>query len=216
MSGRKQQQRISAIKHPFLRRCRPWESRSPPGFTLSVDICEEYFRNGQELPDDVPELLRQGLAFIERSTGLQFGTGRRPLLVSARSGASVSMPGAMETILNIGLNRRTLRGLVAQTGNPKFAWDWYRRFLENFGTVVFSHDPEIYRKIEHLTMDREGVPDDAGLDFAALNPSRSSTNRCTRGRTGSGCLTMSSPSLNSRQRQFSSHGTANGRGCSGA
>ena len=69
----------------------------PPGFTLSVDICEEYFRNGQELPDDVPELLRQGLAFIERSTGLQFGTGRRPLLVSARSGASVSMPGAMET-----------------------------------------------------------------------------------------------------------------------
>jgi pyruvate,orthophosphate dikinase len=140
----------------------------PPGFTLSVDICEEYFENDRVLPDDVPELLRQGLAFIERSTGSRYGADRRPLLVSARSGAPVSMPGAMETILNIGLNRRTLRGLVAQTGNPKFAWDSYRRFLENFGTVVFSHDPELYRKIDRLTMEREGVPDDAGLDFASI------------------------------------------------
>jgi pyruvate,orthophosphate dikinase len=74
----------------------------------------------------------------------------------------------METILNIGLNRSTLRGLIAQTGNPKFAWDSYRRFLENFGTVVFSHDPGLYRKIERLAMEKERVPDDAGLDFAAL------------------------------------------------
>ncbi len=140
----------------------------PLGFALSVDICEEYFQNDQVLPDDVPELLRQGLAFIERSTGSRYGADRRPLLVSARSGAPVSMPGAMETILNIGLNRKTLRGLVAQTGNPKFAWDSYRRFLENFGTVVFSHDPELYRKIERSAMKNEQVPDDAGLDFAAL------------------------------------------------
>jgi pyruvate,orthophosphate dikinase len=140
----------------------------PPGFALSVDVCEEYFRNGQVLPDDVPELLRQGLAFIERSTGLQYGAGRRPLLVSARSGAAVSMPGAMETILDIGLNRTTVRGLVAQTGNPKFAWDSYRRFLESFGTVVFSHEPGSYRKIVRLVMDEEKVSDEASLDFAAL------------------------------------------------
>jgi pyruvate,orthophosphate dikinase len=140
----------------------------PPGFALSVDLCEEYFRNGQVLPDDVPELLRQGLSFIERSTGLQYSAGRRPLLVSVRSGAAVSMPGALETILNVGLNRVTLRGLVAQTGNPKFAWDSYRRFLENFGTVVYSHDPGLYRKIEHIVMEEEQVPDEAGLDFAAM------------------------------------------------
>ncbi len=140
----------------------------PPGFALSVDVCEEYFRNGQVLPDDVPELLRQGLAFIERSTGLRYGASRRPLLVSVRSGAAVSMPGALETILNVGLNRVTVRGLIAQTGNPKFAWDSYRRFLENFGTVVYSHDPDLYRKIERIVMDEEQVPDEAGLDFAAM------------------------------------------------
>jgi pyruvate,orthophosphate dikinase len=140
----------------------------PPGFALSVDICEEYFNNGQVLPDDVPELLHQGLAFIERSTGSRYGADRRPLIVSARSGAPVSMPGAMETILNIGLNRRTLRGLVAQTGNPKFAWDSYRRFLENFGTVVFGHDPALYRKIERNVREKEQVTDDAGLDFAVI------------------------------------------------
>ncbi|MGA9620488.1 PEP/pyruvate-binding domain-containing protein [Methanoregula sp.] len=140
----------------------------PPGFALSVDICEEYFRNGQVLPDDVPELIRQGIAFIERSTGLRYGASRRPLLVSARSGAAVSMPGAMETILNIGLNRVTVRGLIAQTGNPRFAWDSYRRFLEYFGTIVFSHDPGAYRKIERLVLEEERVPDESGLDFAAM------------------------------------------------
>ena len=78
------------------------------------------------------------------------------------------MPGALETILNVGLNRVTVRGLIAQTGNPKFAWDSYRRFLENFGTVVYSHDPDLYRKIERIVMDEEQVPDEAGLDFAAM------------------------------------------------
>ena len=140
----------------------------PPGFALPVDLCEEYFRNGEILPDDVPELLHQGIAFIERATGTRYGAGRRPLLVSARSGAPVSMPGVMETILNIGINRNTLRGLIAQTGNPKFAWDTYRRFLENFGTTVFSHDPGAYRKIMRGVMDEERVPDESGLDFAAL------------------------------------------------
>ena len=79
------------------------------------------------------------------------------------------MPGAMETILNIGLNRITLRGLVAQTGNPKFAWDSYRRFLENFGTVVFSHKTRSYTgKLNVSAMENEQVQDDAGLDFAAM------------------------------------------------
>ena len=169
MSGRKQQQRISAIKHPFLRRCRPWESQSRPGFTLSVDICEEYFRNGQELPDDVPELLRQGLAFIERSTGLQFGTGRRPLLVSA------PVRGIRKHARGHG-NHPQHR---AQNGEHCGDW-WHRLATRNLpgtrtggfwrisGPWSSSIDPEMSRKIEHLTMDREGVPDDAGLDFAAL------------------------------------------------
>jgi len=140
----------------------------PPGFALSVDICREYFQNDQELPDDVPELLRQGISFIERSTDQGFGASRHPLLVSARSGAPVSMPGAMETILNLGLNRDTLRGLIAKTGNPKFAWDTYRRFLENFGTVVYTHDPLSYRRIIKDIVGKEQIGDEADLDFVGF------------------------------------------------
>ena len=88
--------------------------------------------------------------------------------IGPNPGNCVVLPGALETILNVGLNRVTVRGLIAQTGNPKFAWDSYRRFLENFGTVVYSHDPDLYRKIERIVMDEEQVPDEAGLDFAAM------------------------------------------------
>ena len=140
----------------------------PPGFALPVGICGEYFRGGGVLPDDVPELIRQGIAFIERATGQRYGGRRRPLLVSARSGAPVSMPGVMETVLDIGMNQAVIRGLIAQTGNPKFAYDAYRRFLENFGTVIFGHDPAAYRKIVRAAMEREGVADESALDFAAL------------------------------------------------
>jgi len=140
----------------------------PPGFALSVDICEEFFKNNGILPDDVPELIRQGIAFIERSTTLRYGDRRRPLIVSVRSGAPVSMPGVMETILDLGLNKTTIRGLISLTGNPKFAWDTYRRFLENFGTVVFSHDPGAYRKIVQEVMAAEQVSDEVALDFSAL------------------------------------------------
>jgi pyruvate,orthophosphate dikinase len=118
----------------------------PPGFSLNISICEEYYRNGGKLPGDVPDLLRQGIAFIEASTGLAFG-GRKPLLVSVRSGAPVTMPGVMETLLNVGLNRETLQRMMFLTGNPRFSWDCYRRLMENFGELVFSHDAGQYRSL---------------------------------------------------------------------
>jgi len=139
----------------------------PPGFSLNVSICEEYYRNGGKLPEDVPDLLRQGIAFIERATGLAFG-GRKPLLVSVRSGAPVTMPGVMETLLNVGLNREILQRMMFLTGNPRFSWDCYRRFMENFGEVVFSHDAGQYRSFLKDVLKRKGLMDEVELESSSL------------------------------------------------
>ena len=140
----------------------------PPGFALPVDACEEYFAGGRRLPAWAGILLARGIAELESATGLGFGNPRRPLLISVRSGAAVSMPGIMETILNVGLSRETVGGIVLRTGNPRFAWDCYRRLLSQFGEVVRGHDPARYRVLVCEAMDEEGVPDEAELDTASL------------------------------------------------
>ena len=139
----------------------------PPGFVLNVSICEDYFKNSRQLPEDVPTLLRQGIAFLESETGGIFG-GSPPLIVSVRSGAAVSMPGSMETLLNIGLSGNTVRALIARTGNPSFAWDSYRRLIEDFGRTIFSNNPSLYRDPLNNAMEAAGVPDENELDFMAL------------------------------------------------
>lgn len=140
----------------------------PPGFSLSVAVCNEYFRNGRKLPSDVPEMLKDGIAFLEKNTDLGFGSDRKPLLVSVRSGSPVSMPGAMETVLNIGLNRNTVNGLVHLTGNPRFAWDSYRRLIEGFGKTVFNHDSGHYSSLLKAAMEAEGITEEMELDFVTL------------------------------------------------
>jgi pyruvate,orthophosphate dikinase len=142
--------------------------RVPPGFALGVPVCEEYYTRGCTLPPDVPELLRQGIRYLEGVTTLGFGSVRRPLLVSVRSGAPVSMPGIMDTILNVGLNRQTVRGLIFMTGNPRFAWDSYRRFLENFSEIILGQDPGLCRAVLREAMASEGVRDETELDSGTL------------------------------------------------
>jgi pyruvate, orthophosphate dikinase len=140
----------------------------PPGFTLGVSVCEDYYLSGGQLPPDVPDLLRQGIAFLEQATGRTFGGPRSPLLVSVRSGAPASMPGVLETLLNVGFSRETIPGLLLSTGNPRFAWDSYRRLLENYGTVVACHEPSRYRALLREVMNREGVGDETELDAMSL------------------------------------------------
>ncbi len=149
----------------------------PPGFALSVQVCEEYFAADHVLPPDTESLLRQGMTQLEEATGLSFGSVRRPLLVSVRSGAAISMPGIMETVLNVGLNRDTVGGLVYRTGNPRFAWDSYRRFLAQFGEVVRGIAPSRFRDILHEVMEQEGVPDESELGTAGV---REAANRFER------------------------------------
>ncbi len=139
----------------------------PPGFVLNVSVCEDYFKNSRKLPEDVPGLLRKGILFLENATGKVFG-GFPPLMVSVRSSAAVSMPGSMETLLNVGLSRGSVRSLIIMTGNPGFAWDSYRRLIEGFGRIVFSQDPSFYRNLLNTSMEAAGVPEEKELDFMAL------------------------------------------------
>src|SRR6476620_4849012 len=112
----------------------------PPGFTITTEACNDYFAAGETLPaglwDDVVEAMHE----VERETGKGFGDPANPLLVSVRSGAKFSMPGMMDTVLNLGLNEQTLEGLIALTGNDRFGWDAYRRFIAMFGRIVMGVD----------------------------------------------------------------------------
>jgi pyruvate,orthophosphate dikinase len=114
----------------------------PPGFTITTEVCTEYYKTGKKLPRALDADMKAALKKIEALTGKGFGDAENPLLVSVRSGARVSMPGMMDTVLNLGLNDETVEGLVARSQNPRFAWDSYRRFVAMFGDVVLGLKPE--------------------------------------------------------------------------
>ena len=110
----------------------------PPGFTITTEACNDYFTAGEQLPDGLWDDVLEAVKEVEAQTGKGFGDAADPLLVSVRSGAKFSMPGMMDTVLNLGLNEETLHGLVALTGNERFGWDAYRRFIQMFGRIVMD------------------------------------------------------------------------------
>src|SRR5215203_2796032 len=121
----------------------------PPGFTITTEVCTYYYDHKRTYPATLRGEMEAGIAGLERQTGKRFGDLKNPLLVSVRSGARDSMPGMMDTILNLGLNDQTVEALATKTGNPRFAWDCYRRFVQMYGDVVLGvqktpnedHDP---------------------------------------------------------------------------
>ena len=115
----------------------------PPGFTVTTEACNEYRKNGK-FPPGMWEQVLNAMKQIEKATGKKFGDPNNPLLVSCRSGAKFSMPGMMNTILNIGLNDEVVEGMIRLTGNPRFVWDLYRRLVEMFGTTVFNLEDEVF------------------------------------------------------------------------
>lgn len=112
----------------------------PPGFTISTELCTYYYQNGQTYPDALKTQVDSALKSLEHHLGMQFGDKSNPLLVSVRSGARVSMPGMMDTVLNLGLNDDTVEGLAARSGDTRFAWDSYRRFVQMYADVVMGVD----------------------------------------------------------------------------
>lgn len=125
----------------------------PPGFTITTEACNAYYENGQQFPEGMWEQVLEGLKDIEAQTGKRFGDPSNPLLVSVRSGAKFSMPGMMDTVLNLGLNQQTREGLARLTNNPRFAADAYRRFVQLFGKIVLGVDGD---RFEHEMDEAKG------------------------------------------------------------
>ncbi len=119
----------------------------PPGFTITTEVCTQYYENNQKYPDALADQVTLALAQIEKSMGCKFGDPENPLLVSVRSGARASMPGMMDTVLNLGLNDDTVQGLIKQSNDPRFAWDSYRRFIQMFGDVVLDVDHHEFEEV---------------------------------------------------------------------
>jgi len=119
----------------------------PAGFTISTQACALFYENDQKWPQGLEEEIQQNLAKLEDAMGLRFGDRNNPLLVSVRSGAAVSMPGMMDTVLNLGLNSEVVQGLIVKMENERFAWDAYRRFIQMFGNVVMGVNPSIFEHI---------------------------------------------------------------------
>ena len=143
----------------------------PPGFTISTEVCKLYYENDKQYPAGLDAQIDENLAKLETALGVKFGDTENPLLLSVRSGAAVSMPGMMDTILNLGLNDDAVKGLIARSENERFAYDSYRRFVQMFGNVVLNVDHD---KFEHLLEEKKkakGVTLDTELeadDLAAL------------------------------------------------
>ncbi len=139
----------------------------PPGFVITTEACLEYL-DGDRLPEGLLDEVRTHIDALEKSTGKTFGRGADPLLVSVRSGSALSMPGMMDTILNLGLNAETLEGLIEQTGDERFAYDAYRRFIQLFGKVALGIDDEHFDEHFDAVKQRAGVKADVGLDAGHL------------------------------------------------
>jgi pyruvate, orthophosphate dikinase len=139
----------------------------PPGFTISTEACRAYLASGA-VPDGLDDEIAEHLAALEEARGKKLGDPGDPLLVSVRSGAAFSMPGMMETVLNVGLNDESVHGLAAQSDNPRFAWDSYRRLLQMFGKTVQGIDGERFDEALDELKERKGVTGDLDLDAADL------------------------------------------------
>jgi pyruvate,orthophosphate dikinase len=135
----------------------------PPGFTITTEVCAEYYSSGQKLPRGLMDEVEAALRKVEKATGKKFGDARNPLLVSVRSGAAVSMPGMMDTILNLGMNDAVAEAMARQTGNPRFAYDSYRRLINMFGDVVMGVDHHHFEEKLAAMKQARGVANDTDL-----------------------------------------------------
>ena len=140
----------------------------PPGFTIVTDACKLFYENNMRLPDEFEKELAANISRLEKSTGLKFGDKSNPLLVSVRSGAKFSMPGMMDTILNLGLNDETLDGLIRKTENERFACDSYRRFIQMYGNVVLGIDKSDFEEILESRKKKQRVKLDTELAVSDL------------------------------------------------
>src|SRR6476646_2161723 len=139
----------------------------PPGFTIQTEACREYMRH-ERVSEDVDRQMKEALARLEQLQRQKLGTGDNPLLVSVRSGAKFSMPGMMDTILNLGLNDRSVEALARKANNPRFAYDSYRRLIQMFGSVVLEIEKRAFEEVFDAKKKQKRAKLDTDLDAVAL------------------------------------------------
>src|SRR5437660_11183659 len=135
----------------------------PAGFTLTTEVCTYFYDHDHQYPPELKAEVQDAMKKTEQVMGAKFGDPKNPLLVSCPSGARVSMPGMMDTVLNIGLNEATLRGLIDKTGNERFAWDSYRRFVQMYGDVVLDLKPQKKGEIDPFEHIMDELKDERGV-----------------------------------------------------
>ncbi|MDD3715454.1 MAG: pyruvate, phosphate dikinase, partial [Atribacterota bacterium] len=135
----------------------------PAGFTISTEVCKEYYENGKKYPSTLKEQVEKALKKLEKDTGKEFGNVENPLLVSVRSGAAASMPGMMDTILNLGLNEKVIEGMVKKSGNARFVWDSYRRFIQMYSNVVANLDHDKFEHVIEKVKAEKGIKEDTQM-----------------------------------------------------
>ena len=140
----------------------------PPGFTITTDVCSYYNDNSNNFPKELEKQVWEAIASIEEQIGSKFGDPENPLLVSVRSGARASMPGMMDTVLNLGLNDKTVSGLASQSGDERFAYDSYRRFIQMYGDVVLGVEHYNFEEILADHKQGKGVSMDTELTVSDL------------------------------------------------
>ncbi len=157
----------------------------PPGFTITTDVCKLYYQNNKTLPKSLWAEIKKNISRLEKKTGKKWNSSINPLLVSVRSGAALSMPGMMDTILNLGLNDVAVEALSKKTNNPRFAWDSYRRFIQLFGKVVFGVNDKKFDEILEEAKKKQGVHLDSDLNEQSLRQVVSQYKETCQKHTGS-------------------------------
>ena len=156
----------------------------PPGFTITTEVCTHFYKNANTYPEGLEGQVAQALSRIEKSIGAKFGDAVNPLLVSVRSGARASMPGMMDTILNLGLNDETVMGLAKQSKDERFAFDAYRRFLQMYADVVMGISPHRFESLLDQARRRRGVENDSELTAEDLKALVGEFKQCIQQETG--------------------------------
>src|SRR5918996_394712 len=158
----------------------------PAGFTVTTEACREYMRAGDELPEGLEREIDEHLRALEEETGKRFGDPEDPLLISVRSGAAVSMPGMMDTILNLGLNDEAVEGLARATGNERFAYDAYRRLIQMFGEVVDGIDAARFEVSQDAELSADGSKTITARCRTSSSRSKTAGSTCSRREAASG------------------------------
>ena len=153
----------------------------PQGFTITTEACTQYYEDGRKINDEIMGQIMEAIDKMEGITGKKFGDKENPLLVSVRSGARASMPGMMDTILNLGLNEEVVEALAEASGNPRWAWDCYRRFIQMFSDVVMEVGKKYFEELIDKMKEEKGVKQDVDLNAddlkTWLNSSKLNTKR---------------------------------------